>query len=178
MEAWYLVYSKPQQERLALENLLRQGYQSYLPLIRNRRRRMGRYVSLVEPMFPRYLFVHLSDQTDNWGPIRSTIGVASLVRFGMRAAQVPEDLIGLLRAREDEEGIQNLPVPELKTGDRVRIVEGVMAGYEAIFQAKSGKERVLILLDIADKLARVEVGADDIEPVEAVWRWPHDGRKG
>ena len=178
MEAWYLVYSKPQQERLALENLERQGYQSYLPLIRNRRRRMGRYVALVEPMFPRYLFVHLSDQTDNWGPIRSTIGVANLVRFGMKAAQVPADLIELLRAREDGEGIQTLPMPEFKAGDRVRIVEGVMAGYEAIFQAKTGRERVLILLDIADKLARVEVGADDIEPVQGDWRWPETGNKG
>ena len=133
MRAWYLIYSKPQQERLALENLERQGYPSYLPLIRNRRRRKGRYVSIIEPMFPRYLFVHLSDETDNWGPIRSTIGVANMVRFGMQAARVPDSLIEMMQER-DEEGVQTLAPPELKPGDQVRIVEGVMAGYEAIFR--------------------------------------------
>lgn len=169
MKAWYLVYSKPQQERLALENLERQGYASYLPLIRNRRRRNGRFVSLVEPMFPRYLFVHLSDETDNWSPIRSTIGVANMVRFGMRAARVPDSLIETMRER-DENGIQPLTLPELKPGDHVRIVEGIMAGYEAIFQAKTGKERVVLLLQLAqDRTARVQVNVNDIEPASRQW---------
>ncbi len=171
MEAWYLIYSKPQQERVARENLERQGYPSYLPLIRNRRRRQGRYVSIVEPMFPRYLFVNLNDETDNWGPIRSTIGVANLVRFGMKAARVPNTLIEMMQERE-EDGIQRLEAPEFKAGDRVLIVEGVMAGYEAIFQAKTGKERVMLLLQLAeDRTARIQVSADDIEPAGGGLSW-------
>ncbi len=178
MEAWYLVYSKPQQERVALANLERQGYYSYLPLARNRRRRQGRYTSIVEPMFPRYLFVHLSDETDNWGPIRSTIGVANLVRFGTHAARVPENLIAMMKDRE-EDGVQTMNSPELQSGDHVRIVEGVMAGYEAIFQARTGKERVLLLLRLAqDGTARVQVSAHDIEPVVPNWSWQGNDQKG
>ena len=169
MRAWYLIYSKPQQERLALENLERQGYPSYLPLIRNRRRRKSRYESIVEPMFPRYLFVHLNDETDDWGPIRSTIGVANMVRFGMQAARVPDNLIEMMRGR-DEEGVQTLAPPEIKPGDQVRIVEGAMAGYEAIFQARTGKERVVLLLQLAqDRTARIHVSVHDIEPASRRW---------
>ena len=169
MKAWYLIYSKPQQERLALENLERQGYPAYLPMIRNRKRRKGRYVSVIEPMFPRYLFVHLSDETDNWGPIRSTIGVANLVRFGMIPARVPDSLIETMQNR-DEEGVQTLDPPKLEPGDQVRIVEGVMAGYEAIFQARTGKERVVLLLQFAqDRTARIQVSAHDIEPASRRW---------
>ncbi len=171
MDSWYLIYSKPQQERVARENLERQGYRSYLPMIRNRRRRQGRYVAVIEPMFPRYLFVHLNDETDNWGPIRSTIGVANLVRFGMQAARVPHNLIEMMENRE-EDGVQMLDTPEFKAGDRVRIVEGVMAGYEAIFQAKTGKERVLLLLRFAeDRTARIQINADDIEPASGGLSW-------
>ena len=169
MKAWYLVYSKPQQERLALENLKRQGYASYLPLITNRKRRNGRYASIIEPMFPRYLFVNLSDETDNWGPIRSTIGVANLVRFGMKAARVPDNLIEVMREREVD-GVQTLTPPDFKPGDKVRIVEGVMAGYEAIFQARTGKERVVLLLQLAeDRTARIQVSAHDIESASRTW---------
>lgn len=165
MHAWYLVYTKAQQERVALENLERQGYETYLPRIRVRRRRQGRYVKLVEPMFPRYLFMHLNDETDNWGPIRSTIGVSNMVRFGALPARVPDELVQALREREDEEGLQQIELPEPSPGDRVRIVEGVMAGYEAIFEARSGKERVSLLLEIANVSARVQVSSHDIEPL-------------
>ncbi|MEE8263278.1 MAG: transcription termination/antitermination NusG family protein, partial [Gammaproteobacteria bacterium] len=41
MKGWYLIYSKPRQERLALENLRRQNYEAYLPLMQHRRRRKG-----------------------------------------------------------------------------------------------------------------------------------------
>ena len=163
MRAWYLVYSKPQQERVALENLERQGYSAYLPLVRNRKRRQTRVVHVTESMFPRYLFVNLSDSTDDWGPIRSTLGVSNLVRFGNEAARVPEGLVERLRAREDEEGLQPVEAPAFRRGDRVRIADGPLAGYEAIFHARSGKERVVLLLDLAGKLARLQVLEDDLE---------------
>jgi transcriptional antiterminator RfaH len=116
-------------------------------------------------MFPRYLFMHLSDETDNWGPIRSTVGVSNLVRFGMQPARVPDNLIDALRAREDGDGLQQIAHREPQPGDRIRIVEGLMAGYEAIFEAHSGKERVSLLLEIANTRARVQISRHDIEPV-------------
>jgi len=161
--AWYLLYSKPRQEGVAVENLKRQGYETYLPLIRTRRRRQGQYVSLVEPMFPRYLFIHLSDQTDNWGPIRSTLGVSGLVRFGDLPAQVPDRLLQALRSRDDDSGIQQFETPDFKPGDRVRIAEGPMAGYEGIFQARSSKERVVVLLDVVGQATRVQMPVGQIE---------------
>ncbi len=61
-QAWYLVYTKPRQERTAQFNLVRQGYEAYLPLFKGRRRQQGRKVSAVEPMFPRYLFLSLNNR--------------------------------------------------------------------------------------------------------------------
>lgn len=165
MLAWYLLYSKPRQEGLAVENLKRQGYETYLPLIRTRRRRQGQYVSLVEPMFPRYLFIRLSDQTDNWGPIRSTFGVSALVRFGDLPAQVPDRLIDALKSREDESGVQEFELPDFKPGDRVRIADGPMAGYEGIFQARSSRERVVVLLHVVGQATRVQMPLGQIEAV-------------
>src|SRR5687767_11209323 len=109
---WYLVYTKPRQETLAQANLARQRYETYLPRVRRAVKRQGRQVSVIDPMFPRYLFIYLDGRTDNWGPIRSTIGVASLVRFGEEAARVPEKLVTALRQREDEQGVQPSPSDE------------------------------------------------------------------
>ncbi|MDE2088973.1 MAG: transcription/translation regulatory transformer protein RfaH [Gammaproteobacteria bacterium] len=163
-KSWYLVYTKPRREILAQENLDRQGYMTYLPLMRSRRRRVDRLILVTEPLFPRYLFVHLDAQTDNWAPIRSTLGVVGLVRFGPQPARAPDDLIDLLKSRDGPDGIQTLPMPDFHRGDAVRITEGTMAGYQGIFLAKSGRERVVILLEIAGRDARVQLSACQIEP--------------
>ena len=56
---WYLVHTKPWQEKCALENLQRQGFQCYLPALPSEKLRQGMLVVKDEPLFPRYLFIRL-----------------------------------------------------------------------------------------------------------------------
>lgn len=161
---WYLVYTKPRQEQVARTNLERQHYGVYLPLAREHKRRRGKPVDVTAPLFPRYLFIHLDSQTDNWGPIRSTLGVVSLVRFAYQPAQVPDNLIAALKEREGPEGIVLVAREVFRRGTRVRINDGKFAGYEGIFFARSGHGRVVILLDIMGKNARTTVDTLSIEP--------------
>lgn len=162
-KSWYLVYTKPRQEGVALANLARQGYAVYLPRCRRLRKREGRSTPVIEPLFPRYLFIQLDTHTDNWGPIRSTLGVAALVRFGQNPAPVPESLVEFLRTREDAEGLHPWAEPEYRTGDRVRVTEGPLGGYEGILLARSGRERVLVLLDILGKQVRTRLNREQLE---------------
>lgn len=164
---WYLIHSKPRQEDTAKQNLERQGYSTYLPLLRTPRRRMERRIIRIEPMFPRYLFIQLDTETDNWAPIRSTLGVSTLVRFGMTPSPVPDDLIETLRERDDSAGVQDIPMHEFKSGQKIRIEEGPFMGYEGIFLAKSSQERVLVLLEIVGKSAKARVDITALGPAEA-----------
>mgnify|MGYP003444920334 CR=1 FL=1 len=163
LKSWYLVYAKPRQEEIALMNLERQGYAAYLPRVRQQRRRRGQRVAVVEPLFPRYLFIHLDTQTDNWGPIRSTLGVASLVRFGPEPARVPDELIDFLRAREGREGLHDWAEPDYRPGDRVRVAEGAFQGFTGILQARTSRERVVVLLEIMGRPVRAQVRTAQIE---------------
>jgi transcriptional antiterminator RfaH len=163
MKAWYLIHSKPKQEHVASEQLERQGYRTYLPMAYVYRRRRGRSVRVIAPMFPRYLFISLNDETDDWRPIRSTIGVANLVRFGIDAARVPDDLIKSLKTREDETGIHILPSKNFSIGDKVRVKEGVFEGFEAIIHSKTPKERVVLLMKVIEKYIRVELDPRHLE---------------
>jgi transcriptional antiterminator RfaH len=165
MKYWYLIYTKPKSEQTAKEHLERQGYSIYLPMAVVRRKRRGRSVSVIEAMFPRYLFIQLSEQTDDWGPIRSTIGVSTLVRFGQIPVKIPNTLISSLCEREDSDGIQILPQKDHQKGDWVRIAEGPLEGYEGLFQCKTGKERAILLLQIVEKSVNVEVDTSQIETI-------------
>ncbi len=161
---WYLVYTKPRAEAVAEENLLRQSYESYLPMMRITRKRQGRLVDVVEPMFPRYLFIRLDKVRDNWAPIRSTVGVTSVVRFGGEPALVPDALIDWLRSRENESGLQARKRQSLEPGQKVRVFEGPLKDFEGIVMARNSNERVVVLLDILGRATRVAMDPSDVVP--------------
>jgi transcriptional antiterminator RfaH len=165
MKAWHLIYCKPRQESLAKENLEQQGYTTYLPMTSVRRRKAGKRVIEASAMFPRYLFIQLSDDTEDWGSIRSTLGVSSLVRFGQIPAKVPEALILDLKAHEDESGLCVLVAPDFVEGDKVRIADGIFEGHEAIFICKNGLDRVSLLLEVLQKSTNIELDQEFIEKI-------------
>lgn len=144
-------------------NLDRQGFHAFLPRMRVRARRSGRFVNRVEPMFPRYLFVNIDIHQQDCSPIRSTFGVANMVRFGYRHATLPDDLVDGLRAAVDEFGVvANLTPPELEKGSRVRIIDGLLQGYEGIVEARTGGERVRVLLDLADRHTVAQLSVHEV----------------
>ena len=71
----------------------RQGYEVNLPRLAQAVRRHGRWLEQVVAFFPRYLFLRLNEGSQALGPVRSTVGVASIVRFGSSYATVPDQLI-------------------------------------------------------------------------------------
>lgn len=163
--AWYLLYSKPHQELIAQENLERQGYITYLPMLETRRFLRGKHQYVVNPMFPRYLFLWLSDETDNWGPIRFTRGVMKLVRFSGNPAKVPSDLIDFLKENEKYQIEREREKTELKPGMNVRVLKGIMSGYEGVVQERVGKKRVTVLLEIVGKNTLLYLSPELLESV-------------
>jgi transcriptional antiterminator RfaH len=162
MKQWYVVYTKPRQEAVAEENLERQGYEVYLPLIAEARRQRGRWRQCFEPLFPRYLFVRLSLACDNTSPIRYTTGVSNVVRFADELAAVDDHIVESLKRRADcATGWQHVPKASVfKPGDRVLMDDGPCAGVEAIFQAESGSERVVVLLNLLGRKNYISVNRD------------------
>lgn len=154
---WYLVQSKPRNEVRALEHLLRQGYETYLPLIEVERLQRGKLLKKQEPLFPRYLFLHLEEGNDNWGPIRSTLGVAGMVRFGQAYAAVPDPVIDAIRERT-----QSLKKALFEAGDCIQVVSGPLLGLEGVFEISDGEQRSFVLLEFMQKQQRVSVVTADL----------------
>ena len=160
---WRAVYCKPREEQRAHMHLLNQGYRAFLPLARVRKRRRNRDRSLLEPMFPRYLFIQLADYREDFGPIRSTRGVVGLVRMGEDVPVVPDELIDLLQARHEAGGAVDLTEFErLAEGDEVEITAGPFVGLKALFRARTGEQRALVLLDLLGKKQRIHLPTTDL----------------
>ena len=95
----------------------------------------------------------------SWSPVRSTLGVVSLVRFGGRVADVSPDLIESLRiAAEGPVAFR----PLFQQGQRVRIVAGEFATLEAVFDVAEGETSAAVLLEMLGRQNRVNVRVDDL----------------
>ena len=160
MQQWFAIKTKARREQLAAEHLERQDFEVFLPRISLSKQRRGRWQTVVEALFPGYLFVHLDLDSQNVAPIRSTRGVLGLVRLGGEVRAVPDGIIDDLRARQIDGSIELRPV--FKPNDPVILVDGPMAGLNAVFKAQTGLERVTILLEILGRTNVVTVSPQQI----------------
>jgi transcriptional antiterminator RfaH len=144
-----VVHTKIRQEALAMTNLNRQGFECYIPMLKMEKMRRHKATLVEEPMFPRYLFIRLDTggSGPSWSPIRSTLGVNQLVRFGGQPAKVDGLLIDLIRSREQGTHAQ----PLFLAGENVTVADGPFAGLEAIYQNTDAESRSMILLNILSK---------------------------
>lgn len=147
--AWYVIHTKAREEYRAQENLLRQGYEVFLPVLHRERLTAGKKVVAEEPLFTRYLFVSLSETDSNWYSIRSTRGVQRIVEFGQGPVAVPDDLI--LKLKSGTRVVQ----PSFKPGDAVQITEGPFRHILAIYAAPDGEQRAFLLIDLLNDQRKV-----------------------
>ena len=164
MSNWYLIHTKIRQERLALDNLERQGFACFLPLIRAEKLRRGALQVVQEPLFPRYLFIRLGTglESQSWAPIRSTVGVSRLVTFGQIPAKIEDTLVDALRAQSEA---SKVVLRHFEPGEQVVVTDGPFVGVEAIYHMADAEGRVMVLLNILSKQVKMSVPPASIRKV-------------
>ena len=149
MKKWYLLKTKPRQEKIALANLENQDYDTYCPY--------AKINNKIVVLFPGYLFIHLDETSDNWGPIRSTKGVLNFVRFGLSYAKISNKIIDFIKENEFNTSQKLKYLNDFKIGDKVQITEGVFKNCVAIFESFKSDERVILLMNIMGQKQTINV---------------------
>ena len=158
---WYVVQTQVNGEAKAAQNLIRQGYEIYLPRYLKRRRHARKVDFTAKPLFPRYVFVAIDMATQRWRSIQSTFGVARLVANGDAPAMVPVGVVNALRAREDDKGFIRMDArPTFAPGDEVRVLAGAFMDNAGLFNGLADHDRVSILLELLGRKVRVLLDSD------------------
>jgi transcriptional antiterminator RfaH len=154
---WYVVHTKARQEQLACDNLMRQGYDVYLPRIKMVKRIRGQQQVVFEPLFPRYIFLQPSSAAQSLAPVRSTLGVATIVRFGQEPAQMQSETLQTIRNFEaSRNDAKDADISPLQVGERVRVASGPLSGLEGLISSVS-KLRVVVLMQLLGQGTQVSL---------------------
>lgn len=169
MLRWYLVLTKPRSEATAKVHLERQGYGIFFPRLRELVLSRGRRIERVVPLFPRYLFSRLNVSSQSLAPMRSSVGVSEIVRFGRDYVVVPDAIVeDLMRRADPDSGLHVLKRRRsLEPGTSVQFVGGAFDGLDGIFERDDGDQRVLVLLRFLGREVSVRVPSAQVVPQRA-----------
>lgn len=163
---WLAVHTKPRAESTAALHLERQGFSVFLPRLKQRKRRSGRWQVVVGPLFPRYLFIQVSLGEADLGALRSTRGVVDLVRFGQALVPVDERIVDALQSHQQaSEGAAVLADTPYRPGDRIEILDGPFAGLSGIYRISRDRDRVELLLDLLGRNSAVAIERESLGSV-------------
>jgi len=157
---WHVIHTKVREEFRALENLQNQGFEVFLPTCQVQKKSQGKVKLATKPLFSRYLFIRLSDVSSNWLPIRSTRGVAQLLRFGQATEPVviPDSIVECLKQRCSLEE----PLHELfQAGEVLEITSGPFKGFFGFFEKlqalPDGLSRAMLLVEILGSVQKLQI---------------------
>lgn len=161
---WYVLRSQPKHEHIATKRLrMMDNVEVFCPRLRFQRPTVKGAKWFVEAMFPGYVFARFVFAKSH-REVRYAPGVAGLLDFGGKYAQLDDEIIAGLREQTDDEEVIEIQ-PELAEGVTVRIVRGALQGFEAVItQVLSSRERVRILLDFLGREVHAEVANPDVLP--------------
>jgi transcriptional antiterminator RfaH len=164
MAFWAAAQLQPQRDQLALHCLKLFGFETYAPLLRDRRTVHGCKVIKTPLLFPGYIFVLVQLQ---WSQAQWAPGIARLVMDGSTPAAVPDAVVAALKAREVS-GLIELPPPppRFRRGDYVRVRRGPFANKVGLYAGMKPRDRVAVLLSLLGGSRRVELADADVA------RWP------
>lgn len=158
MRRWYVAQTHSHAEAKAISHLRRQGFEVYLPQYRKTRRHARRLERVRAPLFPGYLFVAIDIARERWRAIRSTVGIRSLICDGEAPLAVPDGIVDDIRAREDRDGLVDIPAPPpFAPGETVRITDGPMRDQVGLFDCATDQDRVVVLLTLLGRQVRLPV---------------------
>jgi transcription antitermination factor NusG len=161
---WHAVFTLPQNEKAAMRHLDIRDIESFCPTYKTVRVWSNRQrVKLVLPLFPSYLFVHISPRERD--KVLRSPGVLQIV--GKKHEQLPlaDAEIDWLRLQSCIQCIE--PYRELVIGERVRIKSGVMQGVQGTLVRKGGSMRFVLTLELINQHAAIQVSAEDLEAILA-----------
>lgn len=171
-EWWSVLHTLSNREKRVAQVCEARSIRYFLPLRRVRRRRDRRSPAL----FPGYLFACLgSEEQRILHETRTIANVITVVR--------PEELLMELRQIRNAlaAGADLDPGPALVRGCRVRVVSGQLEGLEGVVfdrRNRRGRIRVVLNVSLLGLGGRVELEAEDVEPLPASSRRRGPGEPG
>lgn len=160
---WYVVYVKSRHEFVVQDELVRKGFEVFLPSVRKSSQWKDRKKMIEYPLFPGYVFVNVLAYPGAFLDVLKTRGVVAFVSLEP-ATPTPVDADEISSLRLLIGSGKNVDIyPHLKEGTRVRIKNGPLLNAEGVLNKKDNDYIFSINVELLGRSVSVKISAQDIE---------------
>ena len=160
---WYAVRTRSNYEFKVSYLLNKKSINAFYPTVLKWSRRKDRKIKVARPLFPGYLFVECPASARDWLEIKKIEGVVNLLGTKGSPLPIPAEQIENVKKIVDS-GIDPLPHPFLKAGERVVVVDGPLRGAIGIFERFNDKKGTLVIsVDLLGRSLAAEVDDNVVE---------------
>ena len=153
---WFIAQIKPNSYHPAIQNLERQGFETFLPKMEITQRKENKFVVKNVYVFPGYMFVCFDPHTISWTKINSTYGVSKILTFSNKPTEISSHLILELKNRY-EINSKLTQKEKLQKGDSIKFYAGPFTDLIAKVESVEGKNRIWILLEAMGGYQRLKL---------------------
>ena len=150
-KSWYVLYTKPKNEKKVAERLSAAGYNVYCPLHKVKRQWSDRVKIIEEPLFKGYLFIQVEDHKRD--QVFSFPGTVRYLFWLRRPALVRDAEIKTIRKWLGEYAHEDIDISDILPGDYVRITSGPFTGEQAVLLDKTNKKAIVQLKELGIQLS-------------------------
>ena len=161
--SWYVAQLKPNGFSKAQLNLVRQGFECFMPMRKVTIRHARKLSVGLRPVFPGYIFIKFGLDSGDWRKINSTLGVNKLISFHEgRPSKIPEALMeGFITRCDDQHMLK--PISNWEAGDNARLIAGPFADFIGQVEGLVSDDRVRLLFKFMEQYKSVEVSSAALE---------------
>ena len=147
IKKWLIAQIKPNSYDLAVRNLERQGFETFLPKMKTTIKKEKKFINKEVFVFPGYVFIGFNSQRFDWNKINSTYGVSKVLVFNKKPSEISYDLILALKNRYEVNIIPSLK-ETLRKGDTIKFNSGPFVDLIARIESVDVSNRIWVLLEV------------------------------
>jgi len=161
---WFALFVRPQKEHSTKELLEQKGYETFLPLYRERRQWADRQAVREKPAFPGYLFCRFNAR---WRmPVLTTPGVLKVIGYAGKPEPIDEAELQAIRTIAASP-LRYPPCPYFEAGRKVRILDGPLAGLTGILLDFKNDRRLGVSVSLMHRSVSVQLDHCSVELIAA-----------
>ncbi|MET2984912.1 UpxY family transcription antiterminator [Aureibaculum conchae] len=161
---WYAIYTRARAEKKVYEQLLRSGYEAYLPLVTTVRQWSDRKKKVKTPLISSYVFIKIEE-----AKLINALSVYGAVRIlkylGKNAIVKDQEIQNLKLLLNNNFNVKPVRYNKFDIGDNVEVVSGTLSGLKGIVIKEKNKHNLFVKIQALNRYLRAEIPLNSIKKV-------------
>lgn len=164
---WYVIHTKPRNEKKVFEQIVDKEIEAFLPLIQTVRYWSDRKKKLMVPLFPSYVFVN-TNEDERIRAISSTYGAMRYVLYQKRPAVVSDkEILNIKLSLQVPEKIK-IEEKQITEGDLVEITGGIFRGLTGYIKEIRGHYKLIVNIMELNSTFSVQLSSSEVRLLKSL----------